>query len=54
MLFSRILRRVRSTIAGLFGVSNVRARDGTWWETDLLLVILIGSVILGVIAWMRL
>ena len=44
--------RLRSAIAALLGVSAKEASNGTWWETDFILVIFFGAAILGVAAWL--
>ena len=44
------LHQLRSFVAALFGIANEHASDGTWWETDLILVFLIGALTLGLLA----
>jgi hypothetical protein len=46
------LDRVRSLIAKIFGISAQEARDGSWWETDFILIILLGALLLGISAWL--
>lgn len=45
------LDQARSLIAKIFGISAQEARDGSWWETDLILVIILGALLLGISAW---
>lgn len=49
----RGLRLIRSWIASMFGVKAEAARNGDWWEIDLLLVILLGAIALGAAAWLN-
>lgn len=46
-----MIRALRSMVAGLLGLKDVSASNGDWWETDLILVILCGSAVVGLIAW---
>jgi hypothetical protein len=46
-----MLRRIRSVIAGLLGIKAEAAKNGEWWEIDLVLVILLGAAAAGFIAW---
>ncbi|MEE4317914.1 MAG: hypothetical protein V2I74_13125 [Erythrobacter sp.] len=48
------LDQLRSALAGLLGISDERAADGTWWESDLILVVLAGALALGDLAWQQL
>ena len=41
-------------MARLFGVTHEDAKEGLWWEIDLLLVILAGVLLLAITAWMEL
>jgi hypothetical protein len=47
------LNQLRSALAGLLGISDERAGNGTWWEIDLILVVLTGAIVLGAFAWME-
>ena len=49
-----LVSRIRAAVAALFGVSDQAARTGSWWEVDLVLVVLLGSFALGIAAWFRL
>lgn len=40
---------LRSLVAGAFGIRDPQAKRGAWWEIDLVLVIMLGSIALG--AW---
>lgn len=46
-----MLRLIRSALAAMMGLSSEAARNGDWWEIDLILVVLLGSAALGLIAW---
>ena len=48
------LTRIRNALAERLGIHAREARDGSWWEVDLLLVILAGSVVLGIVALVQL
>lgn len=48
------LYQLRSALAGLLGISDERARNGTWWEMDLMIVALMGAFALGAFAWAQL
>jgi hypothetical protein len=48
----KLLYNLRSTIARLLGIKSREAQDGRWWEMDFLVVVLIGSAILGVAAFL--
>jgi hypothetical protein len=54
MLRGGLLYKVRTFVAGLFGISSEAARTGRWWEVDLLLVVLLGAFWLGIAAWIKL
>ena len=45
------LYKLRSAVAALFGAKHEDARNGLWWEVDLLLLLMVGSALLGVLAW---
>jgi hypothetical protein len=45
------LRSLRSFIAGILGVSAESARNGDWWEVDLIIVTILGVFLLGIMAW---
>lgn len=47
------LHLLRTTLAGLLGISDERSGNGTWWEIDLILVVLAGAMALGVFAWLE-
>ena len=38
-------------IAGLLGIKAEAAKNGEWWEIDLILIILFGAATVGIIAW---
>jgi hypothetical protein len=42
---------LRSAIAAVFGVASKEAKQGGWWEIDLLLVVLAGALLWGAAAW---
>jgi hypothetical protein len=46
-----VLRFIRTWIARRLGLSSEAARDGDWWEIDLIVVILAGAVVLGAAGW---
>jgi hypothetical protein len=48
------LYQLRSILAGLFGISDERARNGVWWEIDFIIVLLLGAFGLGAYAWTQL
>lgn len=48
------LYHLRSALAGLLGISDEKARNGTWWEMDLIIVVLVGAFALGAFAWVQL
>lgn len=48
-----IIYRLRSWIAQCFEIQDEAARRGDWWEIDLIVVILLGSIALGVWAWIE-
>jgi hypothetical protein len=52
MCIRSALYRARSLIAKIFGISAREARDGSWWETDFILAILLGALLLGISAWL--
>jgi hypothetical protein len=47
------LYKVRSALAGLLGIGDEQARNGVWWEIDLIIVVLVGAFALGAFAWMQ-
>jgi hypothetical protein len=49
-----LLYLARSAVASVFGILSDEARAGWWWEIDLAIVILAGSFILGLSAWVQL
>jgi hypothetical protein len=48
------LYRLRYVLAALLGISSEDARNGDWWEMDLVLVTLASAFVLGAIAWTQL
>lgn len=48
------MRSLRSFLADLLGIRDVSARNGDWWEIDLIIVVLGGALAAGVIAWFNL
>jgi len=44
------LRSLRSWLADRLGVRAEAAKNGDWWEIDLILVVVLGSVAAGLIA----
>jgi hypothetical protein len=46
------LYRLRSFVAARFGIADERARDGTWWEIDLVIVFFAGVIAWGFLAWL--
>ncbi len=42
--------RLRSWIVALLDIRDESARNGDWWETDLILVFLLGVFLVGGIA----
>lgn len=51
---SRPMHFLRSLLADLLSVRDESARDGSWWETDLILVLLTGAIVAGALAWLQL
>lgn len=49
-----LLYHLRSVLAALLGLSGEQARNGDWWEIDLILIMLLGALALGVFAWVQL
>jgi len=49
-----LLYRIRSFIADAFGISDDQARNGAWWEIDLIIVVLGAAIIVGGLAWTQL
>ncbi|MEE4211200.1 MAG: hypothetical protein V2I43_18270 [Parvularcula sp.] len=45
------MRLIRTWIARRFGLGSEAARNGDWWEIDLVVVILAGAVFLGAAGW---
>lgn len=48
------LHRLRSGLAALLGLSCREASDGSWWEIDLILVVLLGAGTVGIFAFLQL
>ena len=48
---SRILTQMRQWLLRRLGIDTSEALDGRWWEVDLLLVLLLGGLALGMLAW---
>ena len=46
-----ILTRMRQWLLRRLGIDTSEALDGRWWEVDLLLVLLLGGLALGLLAW---
>jgi hypothetical protein len=49
-----IFRLVREWLANRLGIEDEAARNGQWWEIDLVIVIFCGSILAGLIAWAEL
>lgn len=45
------IHRIRGFLADRLGLRSSQARSGEWWEIDMILIVLLGSFILGVSAW---
>jgi hypothetical protein len=45
---------LRSLVAHAFGIRDPQAKRGGWWEIDLVLVIMLGSIVLGAWAFVQL
>ena len=45
------LIRMRQWLLCRLGIDTSEALDGRWWEVDLLLVLLLGGLALGLLAW---
>jgi hypothetical protein len=48
-----LLHFLRTEIARALGITADEAKRGIWWEIDLILVVLAGSVVLGIGAVLR-
>ena len=46
------MRSIRKFIASLLEVKDQEATNGEWWEIDLIIVILLGSFVLGLASLM--
>jgi hypothetical protein len=51
---NNVIDLVRAWVARRLGERDVRATDGSWWEIDLIIVILLGSGIAGVAGLIKL
>jgi hypothetical protein len=49
-----IFRLAREWVANRLGIEDEAARNGQWWEIDLVIVIFCGSIVAGLIAWAEL
>lgn len=49
-----VIAFLRSWVLAKLGVKSEAAHRGAWWEVDLLIVILLGSALLGFAAWLQL
>lgn len=47
------MRLLRSWIAGIFQIRDEAAQGGEWWEIDLLIVLILGSLAAGALAWLQ-
>lgn len=45
---------LRGHVADLLGIRDKAASRGEWWEIDVVLAILMGSIISGIWAWSQL
>lgn len=48
-----IIHALRSWVAERFQIEDEAASRGYWWEIDLIIVILLGAVVVGMIAWFQ-
>lgn len=48
------VRIMRAWIATRLGIKDEAAQDGSWWEIDAVIVLLLGSAVLGLAAWIKL
>ncbi|MGB3470864.1 MAG: hypothetical protein WBA51_08590 [Erythrobacter sp.] len=46
-----VLARIRGWLADRLDIKAQDARDGRWWEIDFILVLLLGVIVLGFLAW---
>jgi hypothetical protein len=49
-----LLFTIRSFISKRLGINDTAARKGIWWEVDLIIVLYVGSIVLGILAWKEL
>lgn len=49
-----MIGKLRAWVATRLGIKNPAAQNGTWWEIDAVIVLLCGSVALGLFAWFKL
>lgn len=47
-----MINAARAWLSRRLGLSEKPAKDGSWWEIDLILVIFGGSILLGLLAVM--
>jgi len=47
-----MLRALRSWMAGVLGIKNESAKNGDWWETDFILVLISGSFLAAILGWL--
>ena len=50
-ILDKMIMRMRKWLLQRLGMGASGAQDGRWWEVDLLLVLLLGCVTLGILAW---
>ena len=46
-----MLRALRSWIAAKLDIKDESAKNGDWWEVDLLIVVIFGSFLSAILAW---
>jgi len=51
MNFHTLVLKIRSWLLERLGIPSQEARDGEWWEVDAILVLLLGSALLGIAAF---
>lgn len=49
-----LVRMMRAWVAARLGIKDAAAQDGSWWEIDAVIVLLLGSAALGLAAWIKL